>query len=140
MVVQGGVVACFVDLLYPDVSGAKMAPLTQESLSMAASTARRRPVDPGRSRISARVPTGVQARLLEAAELVGATVNQFVLQAALREADRVIEHERVIAPSARDAKMILDLLDKPRAPNAKLRAALKRYRGAFGVAADRAVK
>jgi uncharacterized protein (DUF1778 family) len=107
---------------------------------MAASTARRRPVDPERSRISARVPAGVQARLLEAAELVGATVNQFVLQAALREADRVIEHERVIAPSARDAKMILDLLDKPPAPNAKLRAALKRYRDAFSVAADRAVK
>ena len=51
-----------------------------------------------RSRISARVPTGVHERLEEAAELVGATVNQFVVQAALKEADRVIEHERVIVP------------------------------------------
>lgn len=42
---------------------------------------------------------------------MGATVNQFVLQAALKEADRVIEHERVIMPSARDAKMILESLD-----------------------------
>lgn len=107
---------------------------------MSASTARRRPADPERSRISARVPTGVQARLEEAAELVGATVNQFVLQAALKEADRVIEYERVIVPSARDAKMILDLLDNPPAPNAKLRAALKRYRDAFGATSARAAK
>src|SRR5216110_2739512 len=89
-------------------SGAKMAPLKQE-LCMSATTARRRPIDPQRSRISARVPTTVQIRLEEAAELVGATVSQFVLQAALKEADRVIEYERVIAPSARDAKMVLSL-------------------------------
>lgn len=105
---------------------------------MSSSTARRRHADPTRARVSARVPQGVHARLEEAADLIGATVNQFVLQAALKEADRVIEHERVIAPSARDAKVILELLDHPSAPNKKLQAALKRYREVFGAAAHRA--
>lgn len=105
---------------------------------MSSSTARRRHVNPARARVSARVPNRVHARLEEAADLIGATVNQFVLQAALKEADRIIEHERVIVPSARDAKIVLELLDNPRAPNAKLRAALKRYREEFGAAANRA--
>jgi len=105
---------------------------------MSSNTARSRQMDPARARVSARVPKGVHARLEEAADLIGATVNQFVLQAALKEADRVIEHERVIVPSARDAKIILELLDNPPAPNAKLRAALKRYREEFGVAPNRA--
>lgn len=105
---------------------------------MSSNTARSRQVNPARTRVSARVPKSVHSRLEEAADLVGATVNQFVLQAALKEADRVIEHERVIVPSARDAKIILELLDDPPAPNAKLRAALKRYREEFGAAANRA--
>lgn len=107
---------------------------------MNSSSAKRGRVDPARTRISTRVPKGVHERLEEAADLVGATVNQFVVQAALKEADRVIEHERVITPSARDAKLILDLLDKQPAPNARLRAALKRYREAFGGLEDRAAK
>jgi len=105
---------------------------------MSSSTARRRHVGPARARVRARVPKGVYARLEEAADLVGATVNQFVLQAALKEADRVIEHERVTVPSARDARIVLELLDHPRVPNAKLQTALKRYREAFGAATDRA--
>ncbi len=105
---------------------------------MSSGNARRRHADPARARVSARVPKRVHARLEEAADLIGATVNQFVLQAALKEADRILEHERVVTPSARDAKIILELLDHPPAPNAKLHAALKRYREVFGAAADRA--
>lgn len=94
--------------------------------------------DPARARISARVSKSVQARLEEASDLVGATVNQFMVQAALREADRIIEHERVILPTARDARMILESLDRPSPPNAKLRAALKRYKEVFDGASNRA--
>jgi len=99
--------------------------------------ARRSPVDAARARIHTRVSKDVHARLEEASGLVGATVNQFVLQAALKEADHVIERERVIVPAARDARMILVALDRPPAPNAKLRAALKRYKEAFSGASDR---
>jgi len=103
---------------------------------MASKTARRARVDSARTRINVRVSRGVQSRLEEAADLTGATVNQFLVQAGLKEADRVIEHERLIVPSARDAKMILDLLDNPPPPNARLRAALKRHQELFGGAED----
>lgn len=44
-------------------------------------------------RIGARVPPEVYATLTRAAELLGATVNQFLVQSALKEAQSVIERE-----------------------------------------------
>lgn len=78
-----------------------------------------------RGRITARVPMAVQEMLEMAASLTGATLNQFVVQTALREAERVIEQERVIRLSARGAAAFLAALDQPPPPNAKLKAALK---------------
>ena len=81
-----------------------------------------------RGRITARVPLTVQDTLQEAAGLVGATLNQFVVQAALNEAQRVIERERVIRLSAGDTAFLVALLDNPPGPNAALRRALQAYR------------
>jgi uncharacterized protein (DUF1778 family) len=81
-----------------------------------------------RGRITARVPQRVQDTLQEAAELVGATLNQFVVQAALNEAQRVIERERVIRLSSTDASFLMALLQHPPAPNAALRKAHEAYR------------
>ena len=61
--------------------------------------------------------------------MVGATVNQFIVQSALREAERIIEQERVIRLSGQDAASFLKALDKPLPPNRKLAAALKDYTG-----------
>ena len=83
-----------------------------------------------RGRITARVPARVQQTLELAASMVGATVNQFVVQTALREAERIIEQERVIHLSARDAEAFIRALENPPPPNAKLKAALKRYEDA----------
>ncbi len=83
-----------------------------------------------RGRITARVPGSVQETLELAAAMVGATVNQFMVQTALREAERIIEHERVIRLSARDAKMFIRALENPPPPNTKLKAALRRYEAA----------
>lgn len=81
-----------------------------------------------RDRISARVPKEVRERLEEAAELSGATLNQFLVQAAMKEADQILERERVIRLSACDSKWLLDLLDQPpKPPNAKLGKALADY-------------
>jgi uncharacterized protein (DUF1778 family) len=80
-----------------------------------------------RGRITARVPMSVQETLEAAASLTGATLNQFIVQAALREAEHVIEQERVIRLSARDAKTFIAALDNPLSPNANLNAALERY-------------
>jgi uncharacterized protein (DUF1778 family) len=70
----------------------------------------------------------VQDTLEQAAELLGATLNQFVVQAALSEARRVIERDRVIHLSSTDAAFLMNLLEKPPLPNAKLRKAFQSYR------------
>jgi uncharacterized protein (DUF1778 family) len=81
-------------------------------------------------RIGARVPRDVYETLCRAAELTGATVNQFLVQSALKEAHAVIEREQVIRLSARDWNWLLALLENPPKPNAKLRAAIRRYQKA----------
>ena len=81
-------------------------------------------------RIGARVPHEVYETLCRAAELTGATVNQFLVQAALKEAQSVIEREDVIRLSPHGWNWLLDLLENPSKPNAKLKAALKRYQNA----------
>jgi uncharacterized protein (DUF1778 family) len=81
-----------------------------------------------RGRITARVPQGVQETLERAAELQGATLNQFVVQAALSEARRIIERDRVVHLSGTDAAFLLNLLEKPPAPNSRLRKAFQKYR------------
>ena len=53
-------------------------------------------------RIGARVPRDVYATLCRAARLTGATVNQFLVQSALKEARAIIEREEMIRLSARD--------------------------------------
>jgi len=81
-------------------------------------------------RIGARVPHEVYETLCRAAELTGATVNQFLVQAALKEAQIVIEREDLIRLSPRDWSWLLDLMENSPKPNAKLKAALKRYQKA----------
>ncbi|GFO71639.1 antitoxin [Bathymodiolus japonicus methanotrophic gill symbiont] len=79
------------------------------------------------NRIGARVPHEVYKTLCRAAELTGATVNQFLVQSALKEAQAVIEQEEIIRLSPRDWDWLLDLMDKPPKPNAKLATAMQHY-------------
>ena len=65
-----------------------------------------------RKRITARVSEGVRDTLEQAAELLGATVNQFVVQTAYVEAHK-----------------LLALLDNPPKPNKRLKDAVKTYNG-----------
>jgi uncharacterized protein (DUF1778 family) len=82
-----------------------------------------------RKRITARVSDSVRDTLEQAAELLGATVNQFVVQTAYVEAQRVIERESVIRLSQQDARKILALLDHPPKSNKRLKDAVKTYQG-----------
>lgn len=81
-----------------------------------------------RGRISARCAKAQQETIDTAAAMTGATMNQFVLQAALEKAEQVIERERRIAASAQDAAMIMNLLENPPEPNAALATLLANYR------------
>ena len=82
-----------------------------------------------RQRITARVTDRVRDTLEQAAELLGATVNQFVVQTAYVEAQRVIERESVIRLSQKDAQKVLALLDQPPKPKQRLKDAVKHYKG-----------
>jgi uncharacterized protein (DUF1778 family) len=82
-----------------------------------------------RKRITARVSDNVRVTLEQAAELLGATVNQFVVQTAYQEAQRVIERESVIRLSQKGARKVLALLDHPPKPNKRLKDAVKAFKG-----------
>ena len=81
-----------------------------------------------RGRIMARVPQHVHDTLQQAAGLLGVALNQFVVQAALNKAQRVIERERAIRLTGDDAAFLLKLLENPPAPNARLRRAFRHYK------------
>ena len=82
-----------------------------------------------RKRITARVSDDVRVTLEQAAELLGATVNQFVVQTAYQEAQRLIERESVIRLSQEDARKVFSLLDNPPKPNKRLKAAARAFKG-----------
>jgi uncharacterized protein (DUF1778 family) len=81
-----------------------------------------------RGRITARVSLSIQEKLQEAADLTGATLNQFVVQTALERAEQLIERETTISLSRKDAAMLFAMLEKPNSPNDKLAKAAERYK------------
>lgn len=81
-----------------------------------------------RGRITARVSPQVQEKLQAAADLKGATLNQFLVQAALERAEQIIDRETVISLTRKDAAMLLTLLENPAKPNERLVKAFERYR------------
>jgi len=87
-------------------------------------------------RVTARVPSHVYDTLTQAAELSGATLNQFLIQSALEKAQEVIEKEHLIHISMKSAKTFFEAIDNPPAPHAKLIAAMKAYKNSFPHAED----
>ena len=81
-----------------------------------------------RGRITARVSNPIAEKLQQAADLTGATLNQFLVQAALEKAQAIIEREHAIHYTREDAAMLIDLLDAPPATNAALAKAFARYK------------
>ncbi len=75
-------------------------------------------------RMNLRVKPEVKARLVRAAALRHTDLTNFVTQTALREADAVIEAADVLKLSDRDGERVMDLLENPPKPNAKLTAAI----------------
>ena len=75
-------------------------------------------------RMNLRVSLEVKAKLVRAAALRNTDLTNFITQTALREAEAVIEAAEVIKLSERDYVRVLDLLENPPAPNARLRAAI----------------
>ena len=74
-------------------------------------------------RMNLRVKPDQKARLLRAASLRNTDLTDFVLRLALREADAVIDEAERVELSSRDYSRVMDLLEKPPAPNDRLKAA-----------------
>ena len=75
-------------------------------------------------RMNLRVLPEQKATLVRAAALRNTDLTDFVLQPALREAKAVIEQAERIALSERDSLAVLNMLEHPPAPKAKLRKAI----------------
>jgi len=84
-------------------------------------------IDEEKVRITARVPSEMREALEQAARLQGATLNQFVVQCAYQEAQRILERETVLRLSQRDAKKVFSMLEHPPKANKRLKEAVKAY-------------
>ena len=76
-------------------------------------------------RVALRVRTADKALIMRAVALAQTDMTDFILRTALREARRVIEEHERVKLSLRDSRRVLDLLENPPAPNAKLRKAAR---------------
>ena len=77
--------------------------------------------------ITARIPRQACARIEEAAAWRGVSVSSFVAEAAAKEAEQVIEKERLLQLSRQDAELVASLLDNPPAPNAAMGKAVQAH-------------
>ena len=77
------------------------------------------------SRMSLRIRAEDKAILLRAVALKHTDLTDFVIRHALHAANEVIEQADHMKLSARDSLRVLDLLENPPKPNARLLAAAK---------------
>ena len=78
-------------------------------------------------RLTTRITDHVQEKLQVAADLVGATLNQFVVQAALEKAEKVIESESAIVLTRRESLRLLEMIENPPPRNQAFLHAQARY-------------
>ena len=76
----------------------------------------------GNSRMSVRIRAEEKAMLLRAVALTHTDLTDFVIQHAVSAAKAVIEEADRVQLSERDSLRVLDLLENPPAPNARLLA------------------
>jgi len=85
-----------------------------------------------KSRIVTRIPSGVRKTIQAAADLEGASLNHFLVQAAYRQAQEIIERETILRLNREETRRVFDLLDHPPKPNAALLAAKAAHRRLVG--------
>lgn len=87
-----------------------------------------RPAVEDNKRISLRILAGEKAVLLRAAALQSVGLSDFVRQHSLNAAMEILDHSERVRLSARDSLRVLEALENPPAPNAKLLAAARALR------------
>ncbi|MCC8366105.1 DUF1778 domain-containing protein [Xenorhabdus sp. PB61.4] len=74
-------------------------------------------------RISLRISTDAKSLLARAAAIQQTNLTDFVVSNVLPIAKKVVEDEERVHLTERDSKLVMELLDNPPEPNAKLLAA-----------------
>jgi uncharacterized protein (DUF1778 family) len=72
------------------------------------------------------MPTAVYERLVEAAQAVGSTLNQFLVSAALEKANAILAEERTIKLSTTSADALFLMMENPPEANEYLKNAMQR--------------
>lgn len=83
-----------------------------------------RPAPDKTDRFNIRIPPAQKAIIARAAALSNKDMTAFILDKVIPEAAAVIEAAEIVKVSKRDFARILQLLEHPPRPNAKLRAAI----------------
>jgi uncharacterized protein (DUF1778 family) len=79
-------------------------------------------------RIETRLPSEAKQQIEYAAELQGRSLSDFVVSAALVEAAKVIEQQKVLRLSIADSQALAEAILNPPEANAKAVAAARRYK------------
>lgn len=77
------------------------------------------------SRLALRVRPADKTLIMRAVALEQTDMTTFILRTALREAQSVIEEHERLKLTARDSRLVMELLENPPAANAKLRKAAR---------------
>ena len=86
------------------------------------------PIPKEKERVSARIPIQAYQTLTHAAEISGATLNQFIVQAAVEKAQMIIEKDQTVKLSFKSANVFFNAIENPPKPSKKLKEAMKAYR------------
>lgn len=76
------------------------------------------------ARLDLRIAPEDKARIERAARLRGVPISTFIREVALREAAQIATAELAVSLSAEESRHLLQALDEPWSPNAKLARAL----------------
>ena len=77
------------------------------------------------NRVALRVRPADKATIMRAVVLQQTDITTFILRTVLREAQVVIEEHERVRLSQHDCRLVMELLEKPPAPKAKLRKAAR---------------
>ena len=83
------------------------------------------------SRIALRIRPTDKAKIMRAVAIEHTDITDFILRNALSAADAVIDKAEHMVLSAPDSLRVLDLLENPPKPNARLKAAAKALSSKF---------
>jgi uncharacterized protein (DUF1778 family) len=83
-------------------------------------------------RMETRLPAAAKQQIEQAAAMQGRSVSDFVVAAALQEASKVIEQQRIILLTVVESFALAEMMVAAPKVNAKAVAAIRRYRKTMG--------